>query len=208
MTPDVYYTADALTDPHGARFDASAWEHIRVSVDVDFSKFTRDKDLTFQATGLWHYGTDLSKQYTQTAVDSSSLPSVHTLRLDSWFAQQYLFRQKLTLRAGQIAAYDSYGYSEYGASFINLALGYAHSNLNSAAYSSFNPAGAPAFEVKVPPTDRFYLKSMVASEDRNPYQQDPSGLNFHLGGPVYTGEVGYLHDPPKPPDATHPFKIS
>jgi porin len=122
--------------------------------------------------------------------------------LDSWFFQQYLLHHKLAIRGGQIAAYDSYGDSEYGASFINLALGYAHSNLNSAAYLSFNPAGVPAFEVKVLPTDHFYLKGMVMSEERNPYVQDPSGFSFNLNGPVFAGEAGYMYDPPKPPDAT------
>jgi porin len=200
---DAYYTADALGDPYGAPADFGAWGRIRASMDVDFSKFTRDKDLTFHATGLWQYGTDLSKQYTLTAVDSSSLPSAHTLRLDSYFLQQYLLHHKLAIRGGQIAAYDSYGDSEYGASFINLALGYAHSNLNSAAYLSFNPAGVPAFEVKFLPTDHIYIKSMVLSEERDPYVQDPSGFNFHLGGPVFAGEVGYMHDPPKPPGATN-----
>jgi carbohydrate-selective porin OprB len=202
VTFDVYYTADALGNPLDSNSDFGAWGRIRASMDVDFSKFTADKGLTFHATGLWQYGTDLSKQYTFTAVDSTSLPSAHTVRLDSYFLQQYLLRNKLAVRAGQIAAYDSYGNSEYGASFINLALGYAHSNLNSAAYLSFNPAGVPAFEVKVLPTDHVYVKAMVESEERDPYHQDPSGFNFHLGGPVFTGEVGYMHDPPKPPAAT------
>jgi porin len=203
LTFDVYYVDDALGNPQGGRGDFAVWGRIRASADVDFSKFTPDKDLTFHVTGLWQYGTDLSKQYTLTAVDSSSLPSAHTLRMDSYFLQQYLLHHKLALRAGQIAAYDSYGDSEYGASFINLALGYAHSNLNSAAYLSFNPAGVPAFELKVLPTDHFYVKGMVLSEERNPYVQDPSGFSFHLGGPVFAGEAGYMHDPPKPPDATN-----
>jgi hypothetical protein len=158
--------------------------------------------MTFHITGLWQYGTDLSKQYTQTAVDSSSLPSAHTFRADSYFLQQYLLHHKLALRGGLIAAYDSYGDSEYGASFINLALGYAHSNLNSATYLSFNPAGVPSFEVKVFPTDHLYVKAMVQSEERDPYTTDPTGFTFHLGGAVPATEAGYLHDPPKPPDAT------
>jgi len=202
LTFDVYYIADALDDAYGASEDFGLWGRIRASMDLDFSKFTPDKGLTFHATGLWQYGTDL-KQYTMTAVDPSDLPSAHTLRLDSYFLQQYLLNHKLAIRTGQIAAYDTYGDAEYGASFINLALGYAHSNLNSAAFLSFNPAGVPAFELKVLPTDHFYVKSMVLSEERNPYVQDPSGFSFHLGGPVLAGETGYMVDPPKPPSATN-----
>ncbi len=169
---DFYYTDDALGNPYGSRADFGVWGRIRGTVDVDFSKFTkftRVQGLTFHMTGLWQYGTDLSKQYTFTAVDSTSLPSAHTFRADSYFLQQYFLHHKLAIRGGQIAAYDSYSDSEYGASFINLALGYAHSNLNSAAYLSFNPAGVPAFELKALPTDHVYAKAMVMSEERSPY---------------------------------------
>jgi porin len=199
---DYYYIADALGNPFGERADFGAWGRIRATMDLDFSKFTRWQGLTFHITGLWQYGTDLSKQYTLTAVDSSSLPSAHTLRGDSFYFQQYLLHHKLALRGGQIAAYDSYGDSEYGPSFVNLALGYAHSNLNPNVYFSFNPAGVPSFEVKVLPTDHSYVKGMVQSEERNPYVTDPSGFNFHLGGPVVATEAGYLHDPPTAPDST------
>ncbi len=207
LTFDFYYTDDALGNPIGGRSDFALWGRIRGSMDVDFSKFTDWQGLTFHATGLWQYGADLSKQYTFTAVDSSSLPSAHTLRLDSYFLQQYMLHHKLAFRGGQIAAYDSYGDSEYGASFINLALGYAHSNLNAAAYLSFNPAGVPAFEVKVLPTDNFYVKAMVLSEERNPYVTDTNGFDFHLGGPVLATEAGYMVDPPKAPNASYTMGV-
>jgi porin len=101
----------------------------------------------------------------------------------------------MAIRLGQIAAYDTYGSSEYGASFVNLALGYAHSNLNQAVTFSFNPAGVPSFEIKLLPTDHLYVKAMVESEERNPYVTDPTGFAFHLGGPVVSTEIGYLKDP-------------
>lgn len=202
FTYDLYYTDDALVNPYGGRTDAALWGRIRASADVDFSKFTAWRGLTFHITGLWQYGTDLSTSYTNTLVDATSLPSAHTLRLDSYFFQQYMLHHKLAVRLGQIAAYDTYGNSEYGASFINLAMGYAHSNLNQAVVFAFNPAGVPSFEVKVLPTDHLYIKAMVQSEERNPYVVDPSGFAFHLGGPVVATEIGYIKDPPKAPDQT------
>jgi carbohydrate-selective porin OprB len=195
---DMYYTDDALTNLWGGRQDAALWGRIRASADVDFSKFTRWQGLTFHATGLWQYGTNLSPQYTFTVVNSTSLPSAHTVRLDSYFLQQYALHHKLAVRLGQIAAYDTYGNSEYGASFINLVMGYAHSNLNQAVTFSYNPAGVPSFEVRALPTEHVYVKAMVQSEERDPYKQDPSGFSFHLGGPVLATEAGYLVDPPEP----------
>lgn len=113
VTFDFYYTDDALGNPYGGRFDFGVWRRIRGTLDVDFSRFTSWQGLTFHATGLWQYGVDLSNQYTFTAVDSSSLPSSHTLRMDSYWLQLYLLHHKLVLRGGQIAAYDSYGDSEF-----------------------------------------------------------------------------------------------
>jgi porin len=195
VTFDFYYMDDALVNPYGGREDAGVWGRIRGTVDVDFSKVTSWEGLTFHATGLWQYGVDLSTQYNGTLVNSSSLPSAHTLRMDSYFLQQYLLHHKLAVRLGQIAAYDSYGSSEYAASFVNLALGYAHSNLNQAVTFSFNPAGVPSFEVKVLPIEHLYVKAMVESQERNPYTTDPNGFAFHLGGPVLSTEFGYLRDP-------------
>lgn len=195
VTFDFYYIDDALSNPYGGREDAGLWGRIRGSADVDFSKFTSWQGLTFHATGLWQYGVDLTTQYTGTLVNSSSLPSAHTLRMDSYFLQQYLLHHKMAVRLGQIAAYDSYGSSEYGGSFVSLALGYAHSNLNQAVTFSFNPAGVPAFELKMLPVGHLYVKGMVESEERNPYIMDPNGFSFHLGGPVASTEIGYLRDP-------------
>jgi porin len=195
VTFDFYYMDDALSNPYGSREDAGVWGRIRGTADIDFSKFTSWQGLTFHATGLWQYGVNLTTQYTGTLVNSSSLPSAHTTRLDSYFLQQYLLHHKMAIRLGQIAAYDSYGSSEYGASFVNLALGYAHSNLNQAVTFSFNPAGVPSFEVKVLPTEHLYVKGMVESQERTPYTTDPSGFSFHLGGPVVSTEIGYLRDP-------------
>jgi porin len=62
FTFDFYYTADALGNPQGGRSDFGAWGRIRGTLDIDFSKFSRARDMTFHITGLWQYGTDLSKQ--------------------------------------------------------------------------------------------------------------------------------------------------
>jgi carbohydrate-selective porin OprB len=202
ITIDFYYVADALANPYGGREDTSLWGRIRGSADVDFSKFTSWRGLTFHITGVWQYGTNLDSQYINTLVKPSSMSSNHSFRLDSYWAQQYLFHHKVAVRLGQIAAWDSYGNSEYGESFVNLSLGYAFSNLNQAVTFAFSPAGVPSFELKALPTDHLYLKAMVQSEERNPYSVDPNGLAFHLGGPVVATEIGYLKDPPEAPGQT------
>lgn len=90
---------------------------------------------------------------------------------------------------------------EYGASFLNEPMGYAFNTyLNT--YLSYDPAGTPAFELRVLPSVHYYVKSMVLSEERQPYSEDPTGFNFHFAGPVLAAEAGYVHDPPRAPHST------
>src|ERR1700733_8404364 len=44
---DFYYIGDALGNPYGGRADFGNWGRIRGTVDVDFSKFTPARGLTF-----------------------------------------------------------------------------------------------------------------------------------------------------------------
>ena len=201
---DIYYVADSLTNPYGGPEDPAVWGRIRATADVDFSKFTNWQGLTFHINGLWQYGTDLSSQYTHTLVDSSSLPSSHTLRLGTFFLQQDLLQHRLAIRLGQMAAQDTYGNSEYGASSINQVLGYSQSNLTQAVVFAFDPASVPAFELKITPRKHAYVKAMVQSQERNPYKTDPTGVAFHFGGPVLATELGYFRDPESGTAADNP----
>ena len=63
-----------------------------------------ERGLTFHITGVWQYGTNLDSQYIYTLVKPSSMSSDHYVRLDSYWAQQYMFHHKVAVRLGQIAA--------------------------------------------------------------------------------------------------------
>lgn len=199
ITMDFYYVADALANVKGGVHppEATWWGRIRGTVDVDFGKFLPDRGLTGHITSVWQYGTNIGgANYANTYANPSSLASQHLFRAAEYSLSQYLFGNHIDLRAGKLAAWNTYGTQEYGASFLNEPMGYAFNTLGN-TYLTYDPGGTPAFEVRVLPSPHYYVKSMVLSQERSPYTIDPSGFGFHLGPPVVAAEAGYLHDPPK-----------
>lgn len=201
---DFYYTADALANTSGdnGHDDATWWGRIRGTVDLDFSKFTQLRGLTFHMTSIWQYGTDIGgTNYVDSIANPSSLASVHVFRAAEYWLNESIFQHHLFLRGGKTAPWNNYGVQEYGASFLNEPMGYAFNTLFN-TYMAYDPGGTPGFEVRVLPTVHYYVKAMVNSTEPSPYAVDPRGFNFHLTTPVVSTEAGYVHDPPQPPKST------
>lgn len=204
LTLDFYYVADALANVRGGVHPGGEtwWGRIRGTVNIDFSKFTRDRGLTGHITGLWQYGTDIGgTDYVDSIANPSSLASTHVFRAAEYSLSQYLLHNHLQIRGGKTAAWNTYGTQEYGASYINEPMGYAL-NTYANTYLTYDPGGTPAFEVRVLPTVHYYVKTMVLSEERSPYTEDPTGFSFHFAGPVIASEIGYIHNPPRAPEST------
>jgi porin len=197
---------------HGGKSDQIAsWPRIRGTLDIDFAKLTHTKGLSLHATGLWQTGVDPGAKL-GSLNDPTSLPSAHVFRMDSFYLQWENDKTGLRLRAGQMAGYDYYGNSEEGADYLNLAQGYAFSNLNQNTYLSYNPAGTPAAEIRWVPfawnkswLRNAYLKTAVFAGNRNEYLEDPTGLHFQLqNSGVSASEVGYRVDDPDSASETLP----
>jgi carbohydrate-selective porin OprB len=101
-----------------------------------------------------------------------------------------------------MAGWDYYGNQEYGAAFLIEPLGYAFGNMFSDVYLTYNPAGVPAAQFLFDGTKRtesgrrgFYGQAGIFSGNRNPYVQDPTGLEFKIrNSPVVATELGYTFD--------------
>jgi len=192
-----------------ASHQIASWPRLRGSLDINFEKLTHTRGLTLHATGLWQSGVDIGTKL-GSLNDPTSLPSAHTLRMDSFYLQWQSDKLGLRLRAGQMAGYDYYGNSEQGASYLNLSEGYAFSNLNQNTYLSYNPAGTPAAEVRWVPfawnkswLRNAYIKTAVFAGNRSEYLQDPTGLHFQLeNSGVSASEIGYrVQDPDSPSES-------
>jgi porin len=209
---DFFYVADLLANPKGGTEKESGWQRIRGTMDIDFNKLIGAKGLTFHVTGLWQTGVNLGGNYLGSIANPSGLVSAHTTRLDSFWLQQSLFDDKLTIRAGQFAGMDFYGVQNYGGNYLMEPLDYAFGNLFT-TYESFDPAAGPAAEIKIAPIKQIYFKTAVMSGNHNPYGSDTNGFGFTAkNNAVILDEVGFLVDQPggkNPKDKYYPglYKI-
>jgi porin len=213
ITFNIESTTDSMGVVHGGISDQpAAFTRIRGTIDVDFDKLTGTKhELSFHATGLWQTGNNIGAQLGSYA-NPSGLDSVHVFRMDSFWLQKQFDDGIVTLRAGQMAGWDFFGNQEYGSSYTIEPLNYALGNIFSDTYLTFNPAGVPAAYVRLDgfranerPIHGVYAKSAVFSGNRNPYQQDPTGLHYVIANsPVIATEAGYLWDAPVSPDQPLP----
>lgn len=177
------------------RQDVANWSRVRGTLDIDFGRLELVQGLQFHITALWQAGGNMGT-YIGSVANPSSLVSADTTRLDSWWFEQALAKNKIFVRAGQFAGLDFYGNQPYSSSYIIEPLGYALGNLFPADYESFDPAGTPAAEVRYVPSKHVYVKSAIFSGNRNPYHDDISGINFKFkNNPVVATEAGYLVDP-------------
>jgi porin len=201
----ITYNFENVTDTfgvvHGGLSDRpDAFSRIRGTIDIDFDRLTgTDHHWSFHATGLWQSGPNIGVELGSYA-NPSGLDSVHVFRMDSFWVQKQFADGIVTLRAGQMAGWDFFGNQEYGSSYTIEPLNYALGNIFNATYLTFNPAGVPAaylrldgFRAKKRPLRGVYLKSAVFSGNRNPYQQDPTGLHFVIANSaVVASETGYV----------------
>ena len=193
---DFFYISDLLANPKGGNETATGYNRIRGTMDIDFNKLIGAKGLTFHVTGLWQTGVNLGGDYLGSISNPSGLVSAHTTRLDSFWLQQSLFDDKLTVRAGQFAGMDFYGIQNYGANYLMEPLDYAFGNLFT-DYESFDPAAGPAAEIKIAPIKQFYFKTAVMSGNRDPYGYDTNGFGFTAkDNAVIVDEIGFLVDQP------------
>ena len=200
---NFFYVADVLAAPRGVNpTPENWWGRIRGTIDFDFGKFTPDKGLGGHITSLWQYGTNIGgTNYVDSYANPSSLASQHVFRAAEYSLSQYLLGDHIEFRGGKIATWNGYGVQEYGESFINEPMGYAF-NTFANTYMTYDPGGTPAFEMRVLPNHHWYTKAIVFSQEKSPYNIDGNGFGFHFGPPAVATEVGYLHDPPMPPDST------
>jgi porin len=188
---DFQYVSDSLSNIESEKHVRFAsWNRFRGTVDIDFGAFEEISGLYFHATALWQGGGNLGT-YLGLLTSPSGMSSMNTCRLDSWWFEKRWLDEHIAARAGQFAGQDFYGAQHYAASFIFEPMGYALGNLFT-DFESFDPPSTPAMEVRVVPIHNLYVKSMVESEDRDPFAHNSTGLVPQFRGvPVTISEIGF-----------------
>src|SRR5882672_284661 len=109
---DFFYIADLQTNPVGGlRQTQAGWGRIRGTMDIDFGRLKGRNGLTFHGTGVWQFGRNLGTDIGALA-NPSGLVSAHTTRLDSFWVQQALFKNRVFVRVGQFGGLDFFGNQE------------------------------------------------------------------------------------------------
>ena len=156
-------------------------------LNLDLEKLVRWHNAKITASGIFETGSNLAQTYIGSFVFTSSITGPHTLRFNEYYLQQSFLSQKVTLKAGQIAAATEFdnqaiGFDDQESAFkswINLNLA-NNPQVASQANISFPPAGKPGFLVLAIPTPHLLFKAGVFQAPHSPFQGDPSGVRFDL----------------------------
>ncbi len=188
---DLQYISDSLWNVRSVQKERLAsWNRVRGTVDIDFSKLTHTPGLFFHITAPWQTGGNLGA-YLGTIAQPSGMASANSFRLDSWWFEERVSKERIVFRLGQFAAQDFYGTQHFGASFITEPLDYALGNLN-ATYETFDPPSTPAAELRLIPLKHLYVKSMVYAADRIPYAHNQTGFVPQFRGAASNvSEIGW-----------------
>jgi carbohydrate-selective porin OprB len=189
---DFQYITDTLWNVKSPQKErVASFNRVRGTIDIDFGALSEMPGLYFHATAVWQGGGNLGA-YLGLITGPSGMASQNTFRLDSWWLEKRWLDERVIARVGQFAEQDFYGTQHYGASFIFEPMGYALGNLFSTDFETFDPPSTPAFEVRLVPTHNFYVKAMVASENRTPFANNTTGLVPTFSGvPVSVYEIGF-----------------
>ncbi len=188
---DLLYAGDQLWNLRSVQKERLAvWTRVRGTVDWDLGRTTKIPNLSLHITAVWQGGCNLGS-YLGTISGPSGIASENTFRLDSWWFEKRLLRERVAVRAGQFAAQDSYGDQLFGGSYIFEPFQYGLGN-RGAVNESFDPPSTPAAEIRISPLSGTYAKAIIFAADRSPYMHNPSGLVPQFrGAPASAYELGF-----------------
>ena len=136
--------------------------------------------------------------------DPSNIDGLSTTRLFTAWLEQSLWNDRLSIRAGQLAADDEFFTSPTASNLINGTFGWA--GLLSADMTNGGPAypvATPGIRLKIQPTDQFSVLAAAFNGnpaghhcDGNPQACNRHGTKFPLdSGTLWMGELQYGVDP-------------
>ena len=201
-----YFGDPSVGNTHGI-IGTGDWSRIRGILDIDMGKLAHVNGLSFHITSTLNQGLDVigDTRYMGSLVGEGNDCGVHQLRLDSWWVKQELFEGKLSLSAGQLDAFDFFGFLPQDFTrFVTLGPFYAPFALYN-SYSSPGPFGTPAAMAEIAPNKHFRYRTMIQSitestpgnPKTNGYYNvydNPSGTSMRMkDGVVWNNEVAYLY---------------
>ncbi len=140
LTATLDYIGEALGNVTGGFRPGAIYEDLfTATVELDLEKLLAWKGTLFHASAFQIDGRGLSQNDLHDIFTPSEIEARRTTRLDTLWLQQSLLDDRLSIRAGELAADDEFIISETAAQFINSCFGWP-------PFMAANlPSGGPAY---------------------------------------------------------------
>lgn len=199
-----WLSAQPVFDRHGVKFfggfTAEVWGNVAGGLDtgavysglldfgteIDLGEAVGWQGATLSTTWLWLSGRDASVELTGNIFTVSNIAGFETLRMLELWLEQSMFDEKVSLRAGQLAADSEFFISDYGALFLNGTFGWpavAYMNLPSGGPGY--PMGTLGARLALSPAPWFTFQSAVFQG--NVFAQDVNRHGFDWSLDASTG---------------------
>ncbi len=197
-------TSEVLSNVQGGQKRGTVYEgKLEGFVAADLEKLMGLKGLSFYANGFQIHNTGgISRDYVGSIETISNIEALRTTRLSEiWIEQK--FGEKLSLRAGQLAADTEFFVAEFSEVFITSdwpAIAKANLPAGGPAY----PLSTPGVRLKFEPTQSFTVLAAIfngspsAPGAEDPEVQNHYGLNFRVNDPpLAIAEMQYRYNKEK-----------
>jgi len=192
------YIGEVMGNPTGGLSRGVTYDGVlNVPLDVDLERVTGFlHDLTFHANALWIHGQGLSTRHVGDFSNTSNIAGYNTVRLQELWFEQQLWRKRISLRAGVLAADAEFFTTGYGSLFLNGTFGaftLVGANLPD---PPIYPVAAPGVRLEIRPVSKFLLRAGIFGGDSGGSQdQNNHGTNFNLrsrDGALVFSEINFF----------------
>lgn len=170
--------------------------------DADLDKLLGWRGATFHTNLYQIHGHGLSRYYLGNLFTTSGIEALSSTRLYELWIEQKLADDKVTVRAGQLAADTEFLVSQYAALFANATFGWpAIAGANLPSGGPAYPFAAPGARVKWSATEQLTFLAAIFNGDPSgngpgdPQINNRHNLEFRLRDPaLMMGEVSYTYN--------------
>jgi porin len=190
---ELSYTGEVMGVASGGLNRTTKYNGLfRLDVDADLSKLTGWRGGAFHASALQINGDGFTGENIGAYFGASNIEALPSTRLFELWFEQKLLDDRLSIRAGQLAADGEFATSEYGGLYLNGAFGWP--GLMAANLPNGGPAyplAVPGARVQVDPTPQYSFLAGVfngdpaAHCDGDSQKCNPDGLDFPLDSPDF-----------------------
>jgi porin len=175
---------------------------LNLAVDFDLAKLVGWSGATIHGNIFQIHGRGLSRDYIGNLMPVSSIEALETTRLYELWLEQKLANDKISVRAGQLAADTEFITSKYTDVFITSTFGWpAITALNLPSGGPSPPLAAVGARLKVDLSESItFLAAIFNGDPAGPGAGDPQtrnryGLNFRVNDPPFMiSELQYAYN--------------